>query len=173
MALRSPTQTHNYWGFYATGSLPSSSPNIQIGDTAYDTSINQLVVCTAVSPVVWSSVGSMLFPVSFPLTASHSNGSPNIFAAIYLPACTLAAGSTALVDLPANGRQAELTLVDLSGVTVATWTSTVRGIAPLNPAQYQQVPITSGGVIAGGWYNIGIESLSGGSVNAHGLYLTT
>jgi len=58
VALRSPTQTHSYWGPYASGSLPTSS-NVQVGDTAYDTSLGSLVVCTALAPsVAWTAVGS-------------------------------------------------------------------------------------------------------------------
>ena len=56
MALRSPTQTHSYWGSYASGSLPTSS-NVQVGDTAFDTTLGSLVVCTAIGPVVWTAVG--------------------------------------------------------------------------------------------------------------------
>lgn len=54
MALRSPTSFHSYWGAYPTVSLPTSS-DVQVGDTAYDSSIGLLVVCTSIGPVVWSA----------------------------------------------------------------------------------------------------------------------
>jgi hypothetical protein len=57
MATRSPTQTHSYWGPYASGSLPTSS-DVQVGDTAFDTTLVSLVVCTAIGPVGWTVVGS-------------------------------------------------------------------------------------------------------------------
>lgn len=56
MALRSPTQVHSYWGPYATGGLPAGA-DVEVGDTAFDTTLGQLVVCTAVGPVVWTAVG--------------------------------------------------------------------------------------------------------------------
>jgi len=56
MAVRSPTQTHSFWGAYATGSLPTSG-SVEVGDTAFDTTLGQLVVCTATGPVVWNPVG--------------------------------------------------------------------------------------------------------------------
>lgn len=40
-----------YLGAYATGSLPTGA-NVQVGNTAFDTTLGQLVVCTAVGPVV-------------------------------------------------------------------------------------------------------------------------
>lgn len=71
MALRSPTQTHSYWGPYASGSLPTSS-DVQVGDTAYDTSLGSLVVCTALAPsVTWTAVGST--PPASPTTAIQFN----------------------------------------------------------------------------------------------------
>ena len=54
MALRSPTAFHSYWGAFATGSLPSSS-DVQVGDTAYDTTLGLPVVCSSIGPVVWST----------------------------------------------------------------------------------------------------------------------
>ena len=57
MATRSPTQTHAYWGVFPTINLPASA-NVEVGDTAFDTTLGALVVCTAVGPVVWSAVGS-------------------------------------------------------------------------------------------------------------------
>jgi hypothetical protein len=56
MATRSPTPFHNYHGAYATGSLPSGA-NVEVGDTAFDTTLNVSVVCTAIGPVVWTTVG--------------------------------------------------------------------------------------------------------------------
>lgn len=56
MALRSPTQTHAYWGVFPTASLPTSA-NVEVGDTAFDTTLGALVVCTAVGPVAWTAVG--------------------------------------------------------------------------------------------------------------------
>ena len=57
MALRSPTPFHSYWGSYPTVSLPTDA-NVQVGDTAFDSTLGQLVVCTAIGPVTWSSVGA-------------------------------------------------------------------------------------------------------------------
>lgn len=56
MATRSPTQFHSFWGPYATAGLPAGS-DVQVGDTAFDTTLGALVVCTAIGPVVWSAVG--------------------------------------------------------------------------------------------------------------------
>ena len=56
MATRSPTQTHAYWGVFPTASLPTSA-NVEVGDTAFDTTLGALVVCTAVGPVAWTAVG--------------------------------------------------------------------------------------------------------------------
>lgn len=58
MALRSPTSAHSYWGAFPYASLPSTNPNIQVGDTAYDTTNNKLVVITSLSPVTWDAVGA-------------------------------------------------------------------------------------------------------------------
>lgn len=44
------------WGAYATVDLPSGS-DVQVGEVAFDTTIGQLVVCTSVNPVVWTSTG--------------------------------------------------------------------------------------------------------------------
>ena len=66
MARRSNTQFHSYWGAYATGSLPATT-NVEVGDTAYDLTLNKLVVCTAVAPgptVVWATVGTTTTPAS-------------------------------------------------------------------------------------------------------------
>jgi len=60
MALRSPTQFHSYWGAYATGALPATA-NVEVGDLAFDLTLNMLVVCTAVAPgptVVWTAVSA-------------------------------------------------------------------------------------------------------------------
>lgn len=56
MATRSPTPFHSSWGAFPTVSLPTSSI-VQVGDTAFDTTLGQLVVCTAVGSVVWTAVG--------------------------------------------------------------------------------------------------------------------
>lgn len=179
MATRSPTEHHAYWGntFATYADLPNvagatiQSATLEDGDTAFIPATDLLYVCTdsTLGAAVWQVVGaqSQSFPQTHPLTHAHSNNTVSLFAALYLPACTLAATSTALVHLRMAGRQAEITLVDLSNVTRATWTSTAAA-AP----EYQSVPLTSGGVLAGGWYNIGLDSRSGGEVNAHGLYLT-
>ena len=58
MATRSPTQTHSYWGSFASGSLPTSA-DVEVGDTAFDATVGQLVVATSVSPVVWTAVGAV------------------------------------------------------------------------------------------------------------------
>ena len=58
MATRSPTQTHSYWGSFASGSLPTST-DVEVGDTAFDATVGQLVVATSVSPVVWTAVGAV------------------------------------------------------------------------------------------------------------------
>lgn len=46
----------SFLGAYATGSLPTGA-NVQVGDTAFDTTLGQLVVCVSTGPVVWSAVG--------------------------------------------------------------------------------------------------------------------
>jgi len=121
---------------------------------------------TPVYPFVdWASLG--VRSAGYPLTQARNAATPILFAALYLPPCTLSVGSQALIHLPAAGRQGELTLEDLSGTTVATWTSPVS-VGPV----YQPVPLAAPVVLAGGWYNIGLASLAGGSVNVHGLYLT-
>lgn len=56
MATRSPTPFHSFWGAYPTVSLPTSA-EVEVGDTAYNSTLGSLVVCTAVGPVVWSPVG--------------------------------------------------------------------------------------------------------------------
>ena len=169
MALRSPTQIHNYWGNYATGSLPSSS-NVQTGDTAFDTSRGALVVCTAIGPVVWSVISGsgQSFVINTAIPGSHSNNTVDIFAGIYLPqTMTLSATSQVLVHCPAAGRQAQITLVDLTGVTQATFTSAVAA-----GDEYLVAPVSGTPTLVAGWYNIGLNSLAGGTVNSHGLYLT-
>lgn len=58
--LRVPTQPLSFWGSFAQVDLPTGS-GVERGDTAFDTTIGQHVVCTAVNPVVWSpSAGSAL-----------------------------------------------------------------------------------------------------------------
>lgn len=56
MATRSPTPFHSYHGAFATVSLPTSA-SVEVGDTAFDTTLGVLVVCTAVGPVVWTPTG--------------------------------------------------------------------------------------------------------------------
>ena len=56
MALRSPTLYHSFWGAYPTVSLPTST-SVEVGDTAYDTTLGQLCVCTSIGPVVWTPIG--------------------------------------------------------------------------------------------------------------------
>jgi hypothetical protein len=56
VALRSPTNTHSFWGSYLFGALPTSA-NVQVGDTAYATDTATYYVCSAIGPVVWSAVG--------------------------------------------------------------------------------------------------------------------
>jgi hypothetical protein len=82
MATRSPTLYHSTWGAYPTASLPTSSA-VQVGDTAYDTTLGALVVCTATGPVTWGSVGggggsSALLSVSMTnaVTAAAQLGAP-------------------------------------------------------------------------------------------------
>lgn len=45
----------NHQGIYPTNDLPSTGVNL--GDTAFDTTLGQLVVCVSTGPVVWSAVG--------------------------------------------------------------------------------------------------------------------
>lgn len=75
MALRSPTQTHSFWGEHPTSSLPSSTEEVQVGDTAFDSTIGQLVVCTASLPaVVWEPVGSRAGVRSYGVATLAYNG---------------------------------------------------------------------------------------------------
>lgn len=57
MALRSPTPFHSFWGAYITALLPTSA-EVEVGDTAFDSTLNQLAICTAVGPVAWTPVGA-------------------------------------------------------------------------------------------------------------------
>jgi hypothetical protein len=52
--IQGPPGTTSYLGAYATGQLPTSAA---VGDTAFDLTLGQLVVCTSIGPVVWSAVG--------------------------------------------------------------------------------------------------------------------
>jgi hypothetical protein len=52
--IQGPPGNTSYLGAYATGQLPTSAA---VGDTAFDLTLGQLVVCTSIGPVVWSAVG--------------------------------------------------------------------------------------------------------------------
>ena len=52
--IQGPPGNTSYLGAYVTGQLPTSAA---VGDTAFDLTLGQLVVCTSIGPVVWSAVG--------------------------------------------------------------------------------------------------------------------
>jgi hypothetical protein len=63
----------NYLGAYTTGNLPTGG-DILVGDTAFDLTLGQLVVCIAVGPVVWSAIGPISpAPQRPPIDANHTN----------------------------------------------------------------------------------------------------
>jgi len=71
VATRSPTQTHSYWGSFATtGVLPGvATPvtTLQAGDTAFVAP--SLYVCTsAIFPATWAAVGAATAATSTPLS---------------------------------------------------------------------------------------------------------
>lgn len=70
--IQGPPGNTSYLGAYVTGQLPTSAA---VGDTAFDLTLGQLVVCTSIGPVVWSAVGggSGPAPQRPPIDANHTN----------------------------------------------------------------------------------------------------
>lgn len=121
--------------------------------------------------VDWPSLAAVQTQINTALAGTHNNATPVLFAAVYVPQ-TMTLGPTAegLIHLPAAGRQGALTLETIpGGVTVATFRTQVSVGDEYLTATLVGGPVT----LASGWYNIGLASLAGGSVNAHGLYLTS
>jgi hypothetical protein len=117
MALRSPTSFHSFWGPYATVSLPSGA-DVEVGDTAYDTSAGVLKVCTSTSPVTWTAVGGTgggvtSVTASAPL-ASSGGVTPDISLTGTVSVFNGGTGNTAI---PANG---QIPLGNGSGFTLGT-----------------------------------------------------
>ena len=171
MATRSPTQTHSYWGNYATGSLPASS-NVQVGDTAYDTTQSTLVVCISLAPVVWGAVGSGPVPASgvidLALNGSAANLSPTFVGAVYIPSTrTLAATSRAWIGVSGANQSVKLELLNTAAVVKATFQN-------LSATGFVDATITTPAqVLAAGWYDILLTAnTSGSTAFARGLYLT-
>lgn len=120
MATRSPTPFHSFWGGFPTASLPNG-PELEVGDTAFDTTLGQLVVCTAVGPVVWSVVGGgggggvTSVGASAPVTSTGGT-TPTIG----LGTVGVANGGTGLTATPANG---QIPIGNGSGYTLNTLTA--------------------------------------------------
>ena len=165
MATRSPTPFHSFWGAYATGGLPTSG-EVEVGDTAFDTTLGQLVVCTAVGPVVWTSVGGGVTGVMLALGGTATGGAVAYISAVYLPAgITLTAASQAYIGGSAIGDSTTLSLVAIGGgPALATWT--ISGT--LGVATVAGPPV----VIPAGWYDLTLqETANSGVAFARGLYL--
>lgn len=88
MSTRSPTQTHPYWGIFATYALlpnvagsPTQSANLQVGDQAYLSDLRAFAVCVSagLGAAVWSdnagsTVVTPLFEDWISATAAGSTG---------------------------------------------------------------------------------------------------
>ncbi len=147
MALRSPTVCHSYWGAYPTVSLPTSS-DVEVGDTAYDTTVGQLVACAAAGPVVWSSVGGSGSP-SIPATQ------PNTFAdgqAVYFDGTNwLAAQSDAIgtlgLGIVTNVTPTDFTVIFSGPITLPGLYPLEGGPGALVPGQYYFVSASAAGTL--------------------------
>ena len=171
MATRSPTQTHSYWGNYATESLPASS-NVQVGDTAYDTTQSTLVVCISLAPVVWGAVGSGPVPASgvieLALNGSAAEGSPTFIGSVYIPSArTLAATSREWIGVSGANQSVKLELLD-------TGTNVKAVFENLSATGFVDATITTPAqVLNAGWYDILLTANTAGSTAfARGLHLT-
>lgn len=119
MATRSPTQFHSFWGAYITALLPTSA-EVEVGDTAFDSTLNQLVVCTAVGPVVWTPVGDGQGVTSVGGTAPISSSGGTTPTISISAATPLAAGSMSAADK-----------AKLDGITAGAAVASVGATAPI------------------------------------------
>jgi hypothetical protein len=167
MALRSPTQIHSFWGVFATAGLPATA-NVEVGDTAFDTSRVALVVCTAVGPVVWSVVGSgatSLSQQAISLDGTATGGAVAYIGSVYLPASTtLTVAATAYIGGSLVGDTTALSLAPVGGgPAVAAWTRT---------GTLGAQPLAAPAAVVAGWYDLTLQGTAGSGVAfARGLYL--
>lgn len=167
MAVRSPTQTHNYWGTYATGALPTSA-NVEVGDTAFDLTLGQMVVCTAVGPVVWSAIGGGASPIHVALETTATGALPWYAGSLYLDSAqTIRAASRALIGGATAGETALLELRRFTGGAL------LCSFAP-GAGTFQDVPLSGGvdvPVPASDWYDLYLSETGGGTALARGLLI--
>jgi hypothetical protein len=163
MALRSPTQIHSFWGAFATAGLPASAA-VEVGDTAFDTTLGTLVVCTAVGPVVWSAVGGGVAGFDLSFQGENTGTSPLVIGSVYLPATTLTVASRVLLGVVGAGT-ATLRLVEQATSTVvATWTQT---------GALTDVPLAAPtAALPAGWYVFDLAGSAAGTVTrCYGAHL--
>ena len=163
MALRSPTQTHSYWGPYASRSLPTST-DVEVGDTAFDTSLGSLVVCTALAPsVTWTAVG---LPIILSLDGTSAATIATNVGGVYIPnEITLGVNAQARLGTSGTAQTVTLQLLDATtSVVAATFSASITGFA--------SVAVTGTPALSAGWYDIVLTADAKAQAFARGLYLT-
>lgn len=165
MALRSPTQTHSFWGAFLNFAALPAGADVQQGDTAYTTTPSLLYVASTNGPAAtWVAVGPA--PAGFDLSFQGENTGTNplVIGAVYLPAITLSTASRVLLGVVGAGT-ATLRLVEQATSTVvATWTRTgaLTDVALGAPTA----------ALAAGWYVFDIAGSAGGTVTrCYGAHL--
>ena len=165
MATRSPTPFHSYHGAYATVSLPTTA-NVEVGDTAFDTTLGLLVVCTAVGPVVWTPVGGGGGALqSLSLDGTATGGAVAYIGSVYLPTgAALTVSATAYIGGSLVGDTTVLTLTPIAGgPATVTWT---------HAGTLGTEPLAAPAAVPAGWYDITLQGTAGsGTAFARGLYL--
>jgi hypothetical protein len=162
--IQGPPGNTSYLGAYVTGQLPTSAA---VGDTAFDLTLGQLVVCTATGPVVWSAVGGAS-PIHVALEATATGALPWYAGSVYLDSTqTIRAASRALIGGATAGETALLELRRFTGGTLlCSW-------AP-GAGTFQDVPLSGGvdvPVPASDWYDLYLSETGGGTALARGLLI--
>ena len=160
------TANLNQLGSYETGDLPTDS-TIELGDTAFDRTVGQLVVCTAIGPVVWSPVG-VASPIHVALEATATGALPWYAGSVYLDSTqTIRAASRALIGGATAGETALLELRRFTGGALLCSFAPAAGT-------FQDVPLSGGvdvPVPASDWYDLYLSETGGGTALARGLLI--
>jgi hypothetical protein len=164
--IQGPPGNTSYLGAHVTGQLPTSAA---VGDTAFDLTLGQLVVCTSIGPVVWSPVGGgSASPIHVALEATATGALPWWAGSVYLDSTqTIRAASRALIGGATAGETALLELRRFTGGALLCSFAPAAGT-------FQDVPLSGGvdvPVPASDWYDLYLSETGGGTALARGLLI--